>query len=54
MEQIICPIDGRPCEADCPDRYIDRAEGGCFLTTFLEFGGNLMILVEPDQESEEV
>lgn len=28
MKQIICPIDGKPCEKSCPDRYTDRKEGG--------------------------
>lgn len=46
MEQLICPLDGNPCEKECPDRYVDRPEGGCVLTTaqelgakFLNFGG---------------
>ena len=37
MKQLLCPVDGKPCERDCPDRYRDRPAGGCFLTTFLEF-----------------
>lgn len=44
MNQLICPIDGKPCETDCPDRYTDRPEGGCFLTTAIEFGVNLLIV----------
>lgn len=38
MNQVICPIDQLPCEADCPDRYHDTPEGGCFLTTAMELG----------------
>lgn len=33
MEPVICPLDGRPCDTACPDRYRDRPEGGCLLTT---------------------
>lgn len=44
MKQLICPIDGKPCEADCPDRYHDEPEGGCFLTTAQEMGGKIMDL----------
>lgn len=46
VKDVICPIDGRPCEKDCPDRYIDQPGGGCALTTaqelgakFIDFGG---------------
>ena len=38
MQEIICPLDGKPCEHDCPDRYVDQPEGGCFITTALEQG----------------
>ena len=38
MKDIICPLDGKPCEKDCPDRYIDHPGGGCFLTTAQELG----------------
>lgn len=44
MEQLICPLDGRPCEADCPDRYREQPEGGCILTTFMELGGNILYI----------
>lgn len=44
MQQLICPLDGLHCEKDCPDRYHDEPEGGCLLTTFLELGGNTLIL----------
>ena len=32
---VLCPLDDTPCTKDCPDRYKDRAEGGCLLTTSL-------------------
>jgi len=44
MKQIICPLDSRPCELDCPDRYKDAPEGGCFLTTAQEFGATILSL----------
>ena len=43
-KDITCPIDSRPCERDCPDRYTDRPEGGCLLTTALELGCSLVTL----------
>lgn len=46
MTEIICPIDGRPCEETCPDRYTDRPEGGCLLTTAMELGANVIIVRE--------
>lgn len=54
MEQLICPLDGNPCEKDCPDRYVDRP--GCVLTTaqemgakFLNFGGgNIGMIFTPN------
>ena len=42
MKQIICPIDGKPCEKSCPDRYTDRKEGGCALTTVQELGATII------------
>lgn len=44
MNQVICPLDSRPCEADCPDRYRDRPESGCLLATARELGARLCIL----------
>jgi hypothetical protein len=44
MREIICPIDGKPCEKDCPDRYTDRVEGGCILTTAQEVGARIISL----------
>lgn len=42
MKQLICPLDGKPCEADCPDRYRDEPEGDCMLTTAQELGGKIL------------
>lgn len=42
MKQLICPLDGQPCEADCPDRYHDQPEGGCHLTTAQELGAQII------------
>ena len=39
MQQIICPVDGQPCEPDCPDRFTDRPEGGCLLSMLAEQEG---------------
>lgn len=44
MKDIICPLDGKPCEKDCPDRYIDHPGGGCFLTTAQELGTKIIDL----------
>ncbi len=43
-EQLICPLDGKPCEADCPDRYKAQPEGGCILTTAQELGAHIIYL----------
>ena len=53
MEQLICPIDGKPCEQDCPDRYHDQPEGGCVLTTFLELGGNILFISKEGEQDHE-
>lgn len=42
MNQLTCPLDGKPCEQDCPDRYIDQPEGGCYLTTAQELGATIL------------
>lgn len=44
MKQIICPLDGKPCEWDCPDRYHDSPEGGCHITTAQEMGAKILYL----------
>lgn len=61
MKQVNCPIDGKPCERDCPDRYIDHPGGGCVLTTAQELGaelinlggGDVAILYAPNKSSED-
>lgn len=57
----ICPLDGLPCEKDCPDRFVDTPDGGCPLTLALDMGvnvifqdsyGNLHLLAaEPETEA---
>lgn len=42
MKQLTCPLDGKPCEADCPDCYKDQPEGGCVLTTAQEQGAQII------------
>lgn len=42
MNQVACPLDGKPCAADCPDRYQGRPEGGCALTTAQELGAEIV------------
>ncbi len=42
MRQVTCPIDGCPCEADCPDLYHDEPAGGCMLTTAQELGAKII------------
>lgn len=42
MKQVICPIDKKPCNQDCPDRYQDRP--GCMLTTAQEQGAQIISL----------
>lgn len=44
MHDIICPLDGKTCEQSCPDRYHDKADGGCFLTAAREQGGTILAL----------
>ena len=44
MSEIICPLDNRPCEPDCPDRFKDTPDGGCILTKFWELGATLLNL----------
>ena len=44
MKQLICPLDGLPCEQDCLDRYVDQPEGGCTLTTAQELGARIIDL----------
>ena len=52
MKQIICPIDGKPCEKGCPDRYTDRKEGGCVLTTAQGLGATIINFPTNEKVSE--
>ena len=42
MKQVICPLDNQPCEPGCPDRYHDKLDGGCILTTAQEQGATIL------------
>lgn len=44
MKDVICPLDGRPCEKDCPDRYTDQLNDGCTLTTARGLGAKIIDL----------
>ena len=46
MREVICPVDGRPCDPECPDRFTDRPEGGCILTMAADMGCKVFILDE--------
>ena len=50
MPQVICPLDNQPCEQDCPDRYKDAPEGGCFLTTAMELGCTVITFTKEDPQ----
>lgn len=40
MKQRICPLDGKPCEKNCPDRYKDDPRGGCILVALHDAWAN--------------
>lgn len=44
MKDRICPLDGKPCEKDCPDRFHDTPDGGCRLTIVQDMGGKLLFV----------
>ena len=44
MTDVICPLDGKPCEKECPDRFVDTPDGGCLLTMALGVGASVMYL----------
>ncbi len=46
VPQLLCPLDGKTCETNCPDRYVDQAEGGCLMTDVLKRGGAVIVLDE--------
>lgn len=56
MQQVICPIDGKPCAPDCPDRFHNTPEGGCFLTAAMEHADAVLLLdsgeVKPIKEGQ--
>ena len=54
MSCLFCPIDDAPCDPGCPDRYIDRPEGGCILTTVQELGGCILIMNENSEIEKEM
>ena len=43
---MTCPLNGKPCKADCPDRYQDRP--GCVLTTAASMGARVVSLGKGD------
>ena len=51
MSAVLCPLDGKPCEENCPDRYRDEPGGGCLLTTLMEFA-DVMIVIKIAAPSE--
>lgn len=44
MSAVLCPLDGKPCEENCPDRYRDEPGGGCLLTTLMEFADVMIVI----------
>lgn len=42
IQDHICPLDGLPCEKDCPDRDADDPRGGCILVDVKEAGGKII------------
>lgn len=44
MHIVTCPIDGKPCDPECPDRFIDRAEGGCLMTMLIEHSDSVLYI----------
>lgn len=51
MQTVTCPIDNNPCEPGCPDRYQDVPEGGCILTTAIENGATVLLMLENTKEA---
>lgn len=42
MSDRICPLDGKSCGKDCPDRFTDTPDGGCTLTLVQDMGGKVL------------
>ena len=40
-EQPTCPLDGKPCDPECPDHFKDHPERGCVLTLAKEHGATV-------------
>lgn len=50
MKEIICPIDGRPCDPSCKSRYADLPEGGCFLSDFVSGVDSALGIINDNDE----
>lgn len=50
MNEIICPIDGKPCDPACPNRYIDQPGGGCVLSTVADMSDTVIIVEQLEKE----
>lgn len=42
MKDILCPLDGRPCDPACPEQYHDQS--GCWMTTAQKVGAQVLPL----------
>lgn len=42
IQDYTCPLDGFPCEKDCPDRDHDDPRGGCILCDVSRMGGKII------------
>ena len=47
---IVCPIDGKPCDPACPNRYIDQPGGGCVLSTVADMSDTVIIVEQLEKE----
>lgn len=50
MNDVICPLDRKPCDPYCRYRYKDQP-GGCYLTTAEELGFQTLVIVEAEETS---
>lgn len=50
MNDVICPLDRKPCDPYCRYRYKDQP-GGCYLTTAKKLGFQTLVIVEMARES---
>ena len=44
VQIVTCPVDGKPCDPECPDRFHDTPDGGCFLTVAMEHADAVLLL----------